>query len=1105
MVYACSMSKRKNLISWQKPAGYVDGLKLDVSEPTHPRPYGTQPQAYHALKDKKHVILNAPTGWGKSFVMAMLVAYTIGRHPRLRCIIAVPQTVIADGFLQSWKLKIGRKLIDWVVQHNLCGQDPRQTIPRLIDFLRGRHGRMGDRVLLCTHATLALAYCRLKKRRRLGLFKNTILWIDEAHHVKNAQIEGGGTDSNTLGALVKYCVKRGNYVGLATATWIRGDSLHILSDTMAEQFTRHHVPFDVYLETMRPIESFEFNIICGQTLKGLKSLFRKKCPTIIYLAKRQSRHATRCKYLEVKDIIRLLAKGRPVRHGIFIQVGGLKILDLVDEKGREAKKTYLDNGGKDEIDVIIALDTCKEGFNWTRAERSIILGERHSIPEMIQMIGRLFRRHPGKTHAEVHQIIPAAVRNSKDFKDQQNSILSVIFATMLLEDVFFPVMKGRRKTTRLLERIRDGEALKALMGDFLDAAANGYKASLRLAPSVLKKHGITAEWRQVWDRLWKQMAIRTRRMKGLQLDVSFEVLKKTDIAGGMLRLASDLCGAMTFKELRRVIGRGFKTVEQWVVVAEKLAEDNGGVLQNSKWLCMNTFSGLCEAKRNNPDLFAHIPQDRKWRPPEEWVPIAESRAKKSGGVLPAPTELIKDCPGLNSPMRHHPDLFAHIPQDKKLRSPEEWVPIAESRAKKNGGVLENSTWLIENGLSGLDQAKRNHSDLFSHIPQDKKLRSPEEWVPIAEQMAKKNGDVLQTQQWLIENDLGSLVQAKRHHPDLFDHIPQEPHKRGRSPEKWVPVAEQEAKKNGGKLPINARLQENGLLGFIQARRAHPDLFDHIPQESHKRSRSPEKWVPVAERLAEENGGILQNATWLSKRYSGLYHDLIANPEAFAHIPRQRRRTLEEQVAAAKQLAKENGGVLPQNLGKKGHHGIVQAMRKHPESFAHILQQQYRFTLKEYVSIAEQLAKENNGVLPSGLERKGYHGLQRSKRENPQAFAHIKQDAKFRSPLEWAAIAKQLAKENGGVLPAPARLKENGLDGLNQAKRIHPKFFKGIEQDKKYHSPEEWVPIAEQLAKDNGGMLPNLGWLEENGLLRLHHAKRKHPKLFKHIPQQRRKR
>ena len=420
---------------------WIQTTPLPVSKPTQPTLRHSQARAFATLKDKQRVVLQAPTGWGKSLLIASLVLYKLLRNADLCCIIAVPQTLIARGFVRDWTLRIAGKLVDWVVQHNLCHKQATDTVANLIAFLRGGHTSLGDRILVCTHATLAHAYKRLKARGQLALLKDVVLWIDEGHHAKNAQIAGrDDTVSNSLGALATYCVTHGNHVGLATATYMRGDARHILPDKMLATFTHVKIPYDLYFEEVQPVESFEFNIIAGDTLKALDSIFAKPRPTILYLAKRNSRYAGRCKYLEVRQVLRRLSKRlkAPVRRqGELILVGDLKVLDLVTEKGREARKAYLDEGGK--VDIIIALDTCKEGFDWPEAERSIILGERHSIPELIQMIGRLFRRAEGKTHAEVYQILPAAVPNSKRFKDQRNAILTVVFSAMLLEDVFLPI------------------------------------------------------------------------------------------------------------------------------------------------------------------------------------------------------------------------------------------------------------------------------------------------------------------------------------------------------------------------------------------------------------------------------------------------------------------------------------------------------------------------------------------------------------------------------------------------------------------------------------------------------------------------------------------
>ena len=46
--------------------------------------------------------------------------------------------------------------------------------------------------------------------------------------------------------------------------------------------------------------------------------------------------------------------------------------------------------------------------------------------------------------------------------------------------------------------------------------------------------------------------------------------KGVDVVDGLLQLTSGLCGIETFEQLRKVIGRETKTIEEWVVVAENL-------------------------------------------------------------------------------------------------------------------------------------------------------------------------------------------------------------------------------------------------------------------------------------------------------------------------------------------------------------------------------------------------------------------------------------------------------------------------------------------------------------------------------------------------------
>jgi len=269
-----------------------------------------------------------------------------------------------------------------------------------------------------------------------------------------------------------------------------------------------------------------------------------------------------------------------------------------------------------------------------------------------------------------------------------------------------------------------------------------------------------------------------------------------------------------------------RTPEEWIAVAEQLAEDNGGKLHTSWWLIKNGYSGLDHAIRNNLELFNHIEQNNnKGRSPEEWVPIAVQLAKDNGGKLQNPKWLTKNgYSGLYDAMRKQPELFKHIEQESKALSPEEWVPIAVQLAKDNGGKLINPYCLQKNGYHGLAGAIKKRPELFSHIKQDKKGRSPKEWVPIAEQLVEDNGGKLPKTTWLITNKHYGLIQVMRTHPELFKHIERES-KKGRSPEEWAAFAIQLSKDNGGKLPDSRWLKANNYYhGLFKAMRKHPELF-----------------------------------------------------------------------------------------------------------------------------------------------------------------------------------------------------------------------------------------------------------------------------------------
>jgi hypothetical protein len=109
--------------------------------------------------------------------------------------------------------------------------------------------------------------------------------------------------------------------------------------------------------------------------------------------------------------------------------------------------------------------------------------------------------------------------------------------------------------------------------------------------------------------------------------------------------------------------------------------------------------------------------------------------------------------------------------------------------------------------------------------------------------------------------------------------------------------------------------------------------------------------------------------------------------------------------------------------------------------------------------------------------------------------------KGKAPIEWVPIAEERANNNGGVLEAPGWLVSNGFKALYLAMRKHADLFEHIRQTNHNKRPPEWVLIAEARAISNGGFLESHTWLARNGLAALCMAIKARPALFAHIPQE----
>ena len=367
--------------------------------------------------------------------------------------------------------------------------------------------------------------------------------------------------------------------------------------------------------------------------------------------------------------------------------------------------------------------------------------------------------------------------------------------------------------------------------------------------------------------------------------------------------------------------------------------------------------------------------------------------KKEKCVLPSYKKLMDvGLSGLCIAKGKHPEKFSHIKQEKLIRTIEENVRLAEELSKNNKNILPNRVWLRENGYGILVSAISRCPEKFDHIKQEKLLKTVDEHVKIAEELAKNNKGILHPQSWLQNNGYGGLSSMMSKYPDKFSHIKQE--KLTRTIKENVRLAEDLAKKNNGILPGGGWLVKHKYSGIFKYLKKYPEKFSHIKQ-NYKGGNTIEKNIKIAEDLAKNNNGLLPNCTWLSKnRYLCVYKSLLKYPEKFAHIKQEKLfKTVDEQIRIAEKLAKRNKEILPNTywLIKNGYKALAQSMYKHPEKFAHVKQKKIKKTVKEHIKKYKELIKNNNGVHYSvyWLQNNGYYGLAGCIKKHPEKFKNIK--------------------------------------------------------------------------------------------------------------------
>lgn len=409
----------------------------------------------YAARSRQYLLVKAPPASGKSRAL-MFVALDKLKHQGIKkIIVAVPEKTIARSFNDTELVSHGF-FADWKVSegYNLCAPGLKESGLRqkFIDFLTSN-----ATILVCTHSTFRNAL----KDLDISLLNDTFIGIDEFHHTS-------ADEMNNLGTAIRTIMAGSNaHIMAMTGSYFRGDAVPVMrpEDEMKFQPT---ITYNYYqqLNGYKYLKSLGigYQFYQGKYITAIPLTLDTTKKTLIHIPNVNSRSSYTRKYDQVADIISCIGTviGEDAEHYIkMVKTSDgriLKVGDLVEDepRQRDALQAYLNRmDSADALDILIALGTAKEGFDWQWCECCLTIGIRASLTEVVQIIGRCTRDCKGKTHAQFTNLIPCPSAAEDDVKTAVNDMLKAITASLLMEQVMQPEWNFRTAPEKYDDYDRD--------------------------------------------------------------------------------------------------------------------------------------------------------------------------------------------------------------------------------------------------------------------------------------------------------------------------------------------------------------------------------------------------------------------------------------------------------------------------------------------------------------------------------------------------------------------------------------------------------------------------------------------------------------------------
>lgn len=401
----------------------------------------------YAQRNRQYLLVKAPPASGKSRAMMFVALDKLANQGVKKVIVAVPQQNIGRSFKDIALKKYGF-FEDWRVAPywNLClaagSENSKKSIVR--EFLDHPTATK----LVCTHATLLNSLNGIEAEK----LNNVFLGIDEFHH-------GSADEDNRLGTLIRRLLNETSAHILAmTGSYFRGDAVPVMRPEDEAMF-QPAINYNYYqqLNGYKCLKSLGigYSFFQGNYLTAIPDVLDTTKKTLIHIPHPNSKTgAFMNKHDQVAEIIKYIGEivDRDYTHYLYkVKTADGRILtvgDLVEDskEQRDALQSYLLRmNSRDSLDILIALGTAKEGFDWEWCEHCITIGIRASLTEVVQIIGRCTRDCEGKTHAQFTNLIPCPDAAQDDVSMAVNDFLKAISVSLLMEQVMAPKWNFKTK------------------------------------------------------------------------------------------------------------------------------------------------------------------------------------------------------------------------------------------------------------------------------------------------------------------------------------------------------------------------------------------------------------------------------------------------------------------------------------------------------------------------------------------------------------------------------------------------------------------------------------------------------------------------------------